>query len=432
MDESIINEQTLAAHVEAFEQEQGVNTQQPSMMEQMASEAGGEIFARLEKASSLEDDIEKENKRRFEEAMENGTIMNGMYYDDDGLIHFNETMEEGRDIEKIFIESGTGESKVEKRARLQKESAKKPKSTKAKKAEKKATDVILPTTTSKTYKEGYTNLEKEELPSMGKHYKADLCIGIRGCTMNELRHWSLLPIESLIERENAINYILDNCTNVFSSMDGKEYSFRDLLEADRIYILLAIRELTFGEDGEPMVMDIDKAQHKIQKEHIMQFDFMKHSKVAGKKSIKMTDDGLIAVTIPKKHSHTGGEYDILFHIPTIGTTMWLQYYLASKVSEEGSIDTDTEDLDFYQCAMVLMNYNEDFGLEEYEALKAEFLSLTPGEVGIIRSIRDIIIEVAKPTISYIDKGGVEREVPLSFRDGIRSLFCVSDPLEDLE
>ena len=38
---------------------------------------------------------------------------------------------------------------------------------------------------------------------------------------------------------------------------------------------------------------------------------------------------------------------------------------------------------------------------------------------------DIIVNAAgNPTIRYIDKGGVEREVPLYFRNGLKSLFQV--------
>ena len=44
---------------------------------------------------------------------------------------------------------------------------------------------------------------------------------------------------------------------------------------------------------------------------------------------------------------------------------------------------------------------------------------------LISKVRDIIVNAAgNPTIRYIDKGGVEREVPLYFRNGLKSLFQV--------
>ena len=113
--------------------------------------------------------------------------------------------------------------------------------------------------------------------------------------------------------------------------------------------------------------------------------------------------------------------------------MWLQYYFVSNlVGEDGQIDVPADELDFYQCAMVLMHFDKEFSVEDYNKIKQEFLSLKPAEVAIIKAIRDIITEVSKPTISYINSGGVEREAPLSFRDGIKSLFGISNPLGDLE
>ena len=44
---------------------------------------------------------------------------------------------------------------------------------------------------------------------------------------------------------------------------------------------------------------------------------------------------------------------------------------------------------------------------------------------LISKVRDIIVNAAgNPTITYIDNGGAEREVPLYFRNGLKSLFQV--------
>ena len=42
---------------------------------------------------------------------------------------------------------------------------------------------------------------------------------------------------------------------------------------------------------------------------------------------------------------------------------------------------------------------------------------------LISKIKDIFSEVSlTPYITYKDSGGVEREAPLNFRDGLKSLF----------
>ena len=431
MENNNITEDSLMKHVEAFERQTGVNTapQADDMTSALEAHGAGGVIERLHQIE-MGDDVKRQNEEEFERAVADGRIMNGIEMDERGYIRYKDTMEEGRTIDKITIgNDDTAENPAAQRGRKAKK----------KKVEEPYVQEVEPMALSvtidgvpPTYNNGFTNLDIEELPSRGKHYPDGFAIGVRPCTTEELRHWALLPIDSLIERENAINYILENCTHIFSSTDGTQYSFRDLLEADRIYILLAIREETFGASEEPLVMNIEGENHPIVKENLTQFDFLSHPQVAGKKSIKM-NQGVINVTIPKKHSSTGEPYDIKLHFPTIGTSMWLQYYFVSNlVDEDGQIDVPADELDFYQCAMVLMHFDKEFSVEDYNKIKQEFLSLKPAEVAIIKAIRDIITEVSKPTISYINSGGVEREAPLSFRDGIKSLFGISNPLGDLE
>jgi len=94
---------------------------------------------------------------------------------------------------------------------------------------------------------GWHPVYADEMPSAGLFYPADIKITIRAAYVAEIRHWSTLNDRDMYDVEDKLNHIMQNCCKIMSS--GRMLSWKDILEEDRIFLILAIRELTF-KDGE--------------------------------------------------------------------------------------------------------------------------------------------------------------------------------------
>jgi len=105
---------------------------------------------------------------------------------------------------------------------------------------------------------GWHRLYAEDMPSGGRYYPAGLSIHIRAARAAEIRHWSTMNERDLFDIDDKLNHIVQNCTRVQS--DKRMMSWKDILEEDRIHLILAIRDLTF-KDGENKLNVSNTCQH---------------------------------------------------------------------------------------------------------------------------------------------------------------------------
>ena len=92
---------------------------------------------------------------------------------------------------------------------------------------------------------GFHNVDISTLPSGGRFYPVGSKLAIRPAQVSEVRHFSTIDEGNLLDIEDKLNHIVKNCTRFNSGT--KVLSYKDILEEDRIYILLSIRDLTFPE-----------------------------------------------------------------------------------------------------------------------------------------------------------------------------------------
>ena len=99
---------------------------------------------------------------------------------------------------------------------------------------------------------GWHVLDLEDLPSKGKFYPADTIIKIRSAKAAEIRHFSTMDENNYIDMEEKLNSIVESCAQ-FNAGD-KRMSYKDILEEDRIILLLSIRDLTFPEPENKLML----------------------------------------------------------------------------------------------------------------------------------------------------------------------------------
>ena len=122
---------------------------------------------------------------------------------------------------------------------------------------------------------GYMRIDLQSLPTGGLFYPDDTIIRIRAARGSEIKHWSTMndqDINQISQVDDILNYIIEKCVNVdIPSKPGS--SWKDLKDIDRFYLLLAIREFTFLEgDNELMVPISENKSVPVTKEMI---DFIK-------------------------------------------------------------------------------------------------------------------------------------------------------------
>ena len=111
---------------------------------------------------------------------------------------------------------------------------------------------------------GYLEIPVEELPTKGMFYPDDIKISIRAARGEEIKHWSTMnerDIEAASRNDDIFNYMLERCCTV--RMGGQSGNcWKDLVNIDRFYIILVIREFTFT-DKNPLMVPYGEGQPDI-------------------------------------------------------------------------------------------------------------------------------------------------------------------------
>lgn len=259
---------------------------------------------------------------------------------------------------------------------------------------------------------GWDKISLKDLPTQGLFYPDGTEIAIRSASAGEIRHWSTLNEDDLSALDDMLNYILERCCSVKGSTS---LSWRDLKEVDRFYIILAIRERTFVKGENVLQVKVSETQKiDVVKDMVDYITF---------------DDRLMKYYNPDKKCislkfKTGKSIDV--HLPSVGVTNWLKNYVMRKQQQNESFDQD-----FLNFAPFVIPDWRGLNDSNYEKFIYESQNWSISEVSLLTKVREIFAETINPVIKYKDEQGGEREVPLSFQGGIKSIFLVSDPFSEL-
>ena len=97
---------------------------------------------------------------------------------------------------------------------------------------------------SPSFDVGWKNLPVELLPSGGLFYPNGTKIAIRAADVKEIRHFSAIDEDDRLDIEEKLGYVIDRCLRMDFSGEGV-VSFKDLVQEDRFFAVMAIRDLTF-------------------------------------------------------------------------------------------------------------------------------------------------------------------------------------------
>lgn len=258
---------------------------------------------------------------------------------------------------------------------------------------------------------GYKRLVKETLSLPGMVYPDDLEIFIRPATVKEIRHFSTIDENDWVDVNDKLNYIIDNCVK-FRSATNPNFSWKDLLEIDRFYIILNIRELTFveGENKLYVTYNCKECGHsgnvELKKENIKLFNL-------DDRLLKFYDKNTKSFLIRSKSGIT-----VEVFLPTLGVMQYIANYVKRKIQNNEGYDKN-----FIKVAPFLIRDWRELSDKFFRKKQEEYYSYGAKEISFIRGIVDIIIDSVNPEFTFeCSNCFTIGSSPIFFQHGIKSLF----------
>lgn len=270
---------------------------------------------------------------------------------------------------------------------------------------------------------GYIPIDLSEIPSGGRFYRKDLKISIRAAKVGEIRNFSIIDENQMNDADERINAILSSCSKIsFGNTGG---SYKDILEEDRIYIILKIKELTFKEGENRLMMPVKGTKCS--------------SSCESQKSVELRTDNLQFhdedETLKKYYSeeyrcyviNTKNYGEIIMAPPTIGVMRAVTNYIEQRENEGKSWDKAS-----LQILPYLRRDWRGFDHDEIFSSVVDFQGWDANKFSIIYRLAEKMRVGVLPELTYPCKScGAEVTVPLMFPGGIKSLFVISDISSEL-
>jgi hypothetical protein len=102
---------------------------------------------------------------------------------------------------------------------------------------------------------GWKNLPLGMLPSKGLFYPENSRIAIRSAEVKEIRQFSMIDEDDMLDIDQKLNMVLDSCCIIKFGDSDSVVSYRDLKQEDRFFVIMAIRDLTFIKGENRIILD---------------------------------------------------------------------------------------------------------------------------------------------------------------------------------
>ena len=266
---------------------------------------------------------------------------------------------------------------------------------------------------------GYLELVQDNLPSKGMFYLNDTKIFIRAATVKEVRSFSTVEETNPMDVDEKLNDILLSCTKI--EMKGKRGSFKDILEEDRLFVILSVRELTFKE-GEnrlmltPNKIDCNADDCPMRTKYELRTNTLQ-SYGTNDDIEKYYNETERLFVMPTRSSGT-----IRMAPPTIGVMRVITDYIKQKDADKQSWDKA-----FLQIIPYLQRDWRGFNDQSLFDMEVEYQGWNMTKyTTLFRLAEKMRIGVKQEMTHECDRCGAEVTVPVDFPGGIKSLFVVSD------
>lgn len=271
---------------------------------------------------------------------------------------------------------------------------------------------------------GYIDLPVSVLPSGGRFYRDDFTLSIRAARVGEIRNFSTIDEDDLSDVDQKLNEILISCLRVnYGTAKG---SYKDLLEEDRIYVILSIRELTFKDGESKIMMPISKMKCKSgeckQKDSIELRTENLQCNTPGDIIEKYYDQKFKCYSVETKNFGV-----ITLAPPTIGVMRCITDYIKERESEGKPWDKSS-----IQIIPYIIREWRGLSSSDIFNIITDLHGWSSTKFSLIyRLTEQIKVGIKTEFVYECADCGAEVTVPLSFPGGIKSLFIIQDISSEL-
>ena len=262
----------------------------------------------------------------------------------------------------------------------------------------------------------FHNIPLDCLPSLGRFYPDNTRISIRAARVDEIREFSAIDENDIKDVTDKLTYMVSQCVKVYyGNVPG---SYRDLLAADRIVLVLKIRELTFLDGMSSIKLPVpanacETAGCKPQDTII--FNSTKLNFTTPAPEIEKYYD-----SVNKCYNVRTKSFGIItLFPPSIGVTSIISNWIVEQANESKKIDAAlTEIMQYLVGDWRRLNSKSIFNI----TWPTEKFTL------VFRLIEKVNIGIEFELKERCETCGGEITVPITFPDGYKSLFIptVSD------
>lgn len=271
---------------------------------------------------------------------------------------------------------------------------------------------------------GWKGVPIVNLPSEGMFYPEGATLEIKAASVGEIRHFSMIDEQDPLDLDDKLNMVVEKCMRL--RFPNGHASYRDLKEEDRFYIIFAIRELTFKNGENKLVINVKcgatclgdgSYQEKIE----MKKENFEYYKI-DPKLMNHYDSEACGFVI---NSEKVGA--IRMFVPSLGVTSFIKNYLRERIQRREFYDKS-----FIKIAPFLFSDWRGLTEDKFTKVQQESLTWNLNKFSAILKIAEKIRFGAKTELKrQCDKCGAEVTAPMAFPGGVKSIFLPTDSLDDI-
>lgn len=272
----------------------------------------------------------------------------------------------------------------------------------------------------------YVNIPLNCLPSQGRFYPDDTRIMIRAARVDEIRQFSTIDEEDPKDIRDKMTYIISQCVKVYFGNTPGHY--KDIIDGDRVPLILKIRELTFIDGQSSIKIPVPngacktpdcKPQDTIDfNSNLLEFVEPNHD------YDKYYDQVEKCYNIKTKSFG-----DIKLYIPTIGVSTAISNWIRQQQLENKNFDVSLVDILQY----VVKDWRTLTDRQIFNKM-TEIAGWPTKKFTLIYRIKEELgVDIKSELRTTCAQCGGELVVPITFPDGFKSLFVptISDIGDEL-
>ena len=269
---------------------------------------------------------------------------------------------------------------------------------------------------------GYTKINLEDLPTKGLFYPVGAKMLVRALKVDEIKHWSSIDETDLVDVYMHLNKIVLSACK-FTTNDNKNLGHYSICDADRLYLLLKIRDKTFkqGESKIDIPAPCQCATGADNKIPLRYENIVINNKLPEKLEKYYNEEKRCFIVETKSYGN------LTLHLPRIGVMERIYGQVADLQRQNKPFKKE-----FYVTLPYIITNHRLLDKEDtFNKLYGDFQSWDTKKYSIYTNLINKLQMGATNEIKGSCPCGSEVTAPLEFPDGIKSLFFISNIDDEL-